>query len=152
MREERRPIWAAFPTIPWGSIGWRMGSGEDYWHAWMPWFKALAVDDRTEYKEMWPEPEGWQGFYTFVETGTLPPDLLERQKRVAGSAQPPNSEEVIISDYYRVIWLVRQYMKRRGRDQLRDDEAFAGFYESPDGSQWRLSAMLKGGISLHRLR
>lgn len=34
MSELLSPVWITFPKIPWGSIGWRMGPGEDYWHSW----------------------------------------------------------------------------------------------------------------------
>lgn len=58
MSETQKPVWVAFPKIPWGSIGWRMGPGEDYWHAWIAWFKAQSAEVRSSYKETWPEPEG----------------------------------------------------------------------------------------------
>lgn len=86
-----------------------------------------------------------------IETGAIPPWLDERRKRLADAAIPPAAEEVVISDYYRIIWLVRQHMKRGGSDQLKPEEAFAEFYDSPDGSRWRLSAPLKGGMSMHRV-
>ncbi|WP_157956543.1 hypothetical protein [Dyella sp. C11] len=151
MSSERKPVWVAFPTIPWGSMGWRMGHGEDYWHAWVPWFKGLSVDVREQYKLTWPEPEGWQGFYEFIEAGKNPPWFLERQRRFAEAAIPPAANEAVISDYYRIIWLVRQHMKRSGSDQLKPEEAFAEFYQAPDGSRWRVSAQLKGGMSMHRV-
>ena len=151
MSGERKPVWIAFPTIPWGSIGWRMGHGEDYWLAWVTWFKELSAASREQYKQAWPEPEGWVGFYAMIETGAMPPWFVERQKRLAEAAIPPAADEEVVSDYYRILWLVRQHMKRGGSDQLKPDEAFAEFYDSPDGSRWRLSALLKGGMSMHRL-
>jgi hypothetical protein len=86
-----------------------------------------------------------------IETGAMPPWFVERQKRLAEAAIPPSADEEVVSDYYRILWLVRQHMKRAGSDQLKPDEAFAEFYDSPDGSRWRLSALLKGGMSMHRL-
>jgi hypothetical protein len=128
-----------------------MGHGEDYWHAWVPWFKELSATRREQYKQSWPEPEGWVGFYGMIETGAMPPLFVERQKRLAEAAIPPAADEEFISDYYRILWLVRQHMKRAGSDPLKPDEAFAEFYDSPDGSRWRLSALLKGGMSMRRL-
>ncbi|SFQ34428.1 hypothetical protein SAMN03159339_6871 [Variovorax sp. 770b2] len=60
MSEPLSPVWITFPKIPWGSIGWRMGPGEDYWHSWAKWFKAASLQDRERYKTQWPEPEGWK--------------------------------------------------------------------------------------------
>ena len=51
-----------------------MGSGEDYWHDWMAWYRALADDARHEYQSLWPQPESWAGFYVFVDTGVHPDD------------------------------------------------------------------------------
>ena len=61
--------WVAFPEIPMGSIGWRMGHGEDYWHIFDQWFRALTQTERNRIKAKYPEPaqvqEGlpWTGFY-----------------------------------------------------------------------------------------
>lgn len=152
MSDEQKPVWVAFPRIPWGSIGWRMGPGEDYWHAWVPWFKEQSPEVRASYKRNWPEPQGWEGFYAFVETGAKPPWLLERQRLSAAAAVPPTADETEITEYHRIIWLIRQHMKRLGVDARREDEEVAELYAAPDGSQWRLSAAKKGGMSLHRLR
>ena len=61
--------WIAFPSIPMGSIGWRMGHGEDYWHIFDAWFRQLAPADRERVKLKYPEPKivwngiPWTGFY-----------------------------------------------------------------------------------------
>lgn len=151
MSAEPQPVWMAFPTIPWGSIGWRMGRGEDYWHAWVSWFRELSVSSREEYRQEWPEPDGWQGFYAMMDTGEAPARLLERQERSAEAELPPAAEEEVISDYDRIIWLVRQHMKRAGSDELKPDEAFALFYDSPDRTRWRLSVLLKGRMTMTRV-
>jgi hypothetical protein len=151
MNDERKPVWAAFPKIPWGSIGWRMGPGEDYWHAWVPWFKEQSVEARASFKGKWPEPEGWEGFYAFVETGAKPPWLLERQARSAAAAIPPAPDETEITEYHRILWLIRQHMKSAGHEHPGEDEALVELFAAPDGSRWRLSAALKGGMLLKRL-
>ncbi|SDM79337.1 hypothetical protein [Polaromonas sp. JS666] len=152
MSEAQRPVWVAFPKIPWGSIGWRMGAGEDYWHAWVPWFKAMSGEERTLYKQAWPEPEGWEGFYAFIETGAKPPWVLEQQRLVAEAAIPPSAEEMVISGYHRVLWLIRHHFKRVRLDTRGEDESLAEIYVAPEGSEWRLSASLtRGAMHLTRV-
>lgn len=65
----RKAPWEAFPQIPWGSIGWRMGDGEDYWCDWMDWYLKLSRHSRNEYQSLHPEPSesSWQGFYVFCD-------------------------------------------------------------------------------------
>lgn len=58
------PPWKKFPDIPLGSIGWRMGHGEDYWLEFDAWFKAKTPDHRQRYAAENPEPTGWTGFYS----------------------------------------------------------------------------------------
>lgn len=117
-----------------------MGHGEDYWHAWVPWFKALASEHRHAYKERWQEPEGWKGFYAFIETGERPAWIVEQQQKVAEAAIPPQHGETSISGYHRVLWLMRQHFKRVRADRATDDESIAEIYEAPDGRLWRLSS------------
>ena len=55
--------WETFPEIPRGAIGWRMGSGEDYWTDWCLWLRAIAPQERETYRARHPEPQSWQGIY-----------------------------------------------------------------------------------------
>ncbi|RED49935.1 hypothetical protein [Aestuariispira insulae] len=55
--------WIALPHIKAGSIGWRMGGGEDYLSYFSDWFSQLSPDYQNNYCQNNPEPEGWQGFY-----------------------------------------------------------------------------------------
>ena len=63
------PPWIARPDIPFGSIGWRMGSGEDYWFEFDGWYRALSPGQKSEFKAKYPEPSEveqglpWTGFY-----------------------------------------------------------------------------------------
>ena len=57
------PPWQKHPEIPFGSIGWRMGNGEDYWVAFHEWFKRKSADHKLRYAQENPEPAGWEGFY-----------------------------------------------------------------------------------------
>lgn len=55
--------WEVLPEIPRGSIGWRMGPGEDVWIDWLTWLRALTSEQRAEYRTCHPEPESWTGTY-----------------------------------------------------------------------------------------
>lgn len=57
------PPWLKFPKIPAGSIGWRMGDGEDYWLEWLDWFLGQDEGTRTTFTSRFAEPLGWEGFY-----------------------------------------------------------------------------------------
>ena len=57
------PPWVVFPHIPAGSIGWRMGGGEDYNNQFGDWFAGLAEVSRANYMNRFPEPDGWDGYY-----------------------------------------------------------------------------------------
>jgi hypothetical protein len=58
-----QPPWSAFPTMPLGSVGWRMGEGEGYWRKFDEWYRRLQPAHRERYAVEHPEPEGWAGFY-----------------------------------------------------------------------------------------
>lgn len=57
------PPWALFPTYERGSMGWRMGAGEDYMLHFRLWYVALDAQAQADYQMAEPEPEGWRGFY-----------------------------------------------------------------------------------------
>jgi len=57
------PPWQKYPEIPLGSIGWRMGRGEDYWVEFNDWFMRKTLDAKRRYAAENPEPDGWAGFY-----------------------------------------------------------------------------------------
>lgn len=133
------PVWVEFPKIPWGSMGWRMGPGEDYWHKWIGWYKALAAEQRLIYRQHWPESGRWVGFYEFIEHGTPPPWIEQDRKKVEAAAIPPRLDETRIDDTYRIRWLVTSYMKRIGQSFAKPNGAdWAVAYEEPNGAQWLL--------------
>lgn len=108
-----RPPWIELPEIPWGSAGWRMGFGEQHWLQWGRFYEVLSEEKRATYKLQWPEPEGWKGFYAFIETGATPPHLVEEKKILETFAIPPHSsEEIIREPVERVKWLAYYYFKR----------------------------------------
>lgn len=57
------PPWIAYPYIERYSIGWRMGYGESYIDEWSEWLYALSEKEQAEYKEMFPEPVTWKGYW-----------------------------------------------------------------------------------------
>ena len=57
------PPWRKYPNVPLGSVGWRMGHGEDYWIEFDDWFKHKPMDQQHAYAMLNPEPAGWAGFY-----------------------------------------------------------------------------------------
>lgn len=62
---ELEPPWAAYPWIQSGSIGWRMGCGEDYLDRWFPYVKAHLPDlpSALAYLQRHPRaPRPWSSF------------------------------------------------------------------------------------------
>jgi hypothetical protein len=57
------PPWLKFPKIPLGSIGWRMGAGEDYWYKWQDWYMTQSTEVQVAIRTSFAEPLGWEGFY-----------------------------------------------------------------------------------------
>jgi ribA/ribD-fused uncharacterized protein len=57
------PPWEKQPDIPLGSIGWRMGFGEAYLDEWYAFFGGLTPAGRRRYREIYPVPDSWLGFY-----------------------------------------------------------------------------------------
>lgn len=54
------PLWIMYPHIPNGSIGWRMGYGENYAIDFYEWFYKLTDEKKQKYKEWFPEPKIWR--------------------------------------------------------------------------------------------
>src|SRR4029453_3275061 len=100
----------------------------------------------------WPEPEGWIGFYAYIETGAHPPWFLERQRKIAEAAKPPMPSESEISDYYRILWLIRSHFSRSPEYTAANEKSewFAEIYTSPDGGKWRLTGLKTHGMLLKR--
>lgn len=65
-----RPPWHAHPDIPLGSLGWRMGEGEEYLISFRDWFGRQTPAERARYAATYPEPPAWHGFY--ARTGPNP--------------------------------------------------------------------------------
>ena len=63
MSAELAPPWIEYPDRPpwWG--GWRQGESEHWLHnAWLPFWKALSEEGRSQYIDRWqPSPE-WKEY------------------------------------------------------------------------------------------
>jgi hypothetical protein len=63
---ELRPPWLEHPEIEAGSIGWRMGYGEDYWLRFRDWFLKLPALEQRDFEDRYPEPRNWKKFYALL--------------------------------------------------------------------------------------
>jgi hypothetical protein len=152
------PPWVEFPDIPMGSLGWRMGFGEQYWNKWSQWYLSLPEALRTEFKQQWQEPPEWTGIYSFIERGILPDVFQERQRKLTEPQLPPSADEEEITDYYRIVWLLRHHLKREvypygvhgEQRNTKLDEDQVEFHSEPAGTIWRLGFLSKGGLRLSR--
>ncbi|WP_321363349.1 hypothetical protein [uncultured Celeribacter sp.] len=61
--DHKQPPWSAFPDYERGSMGFRMGPGEDYWFAFVKWIRSLSPSVLAVFIARNPEPQGWEGFY-----------------------------------------------------------------------------------------
>jgi len=59
------PPWKKYSDIPLGSLGWRMGAGEDYWYKFVAWYGTQDSKTRKEYKEIYPKPDDWDNFWPY---------------------------------------------------------------------------------------
>lgn len=156
------PLWVEFPDIPWGSLGWRMGFGEQYWAQWQPFYLSLSAHDREIYRRDWPESDEWKGLYEFIETGNLPVWAVAHRQKLSGPFPLPVAAEQAIEDPYRVIWLIRNHLLRLGTYEVpaqfpspylgpTSEESAVEFYAEPDGAWWRVAFLAKAGVRMQRL-
>ena len=133
-----------------------MGPGETHWNEWRRWYKELTEAERKQYQSNWPEREGWEGFYAFVEKSTKPQWAADFHEKLRAPQVPPASSEVEITDYFRVAWLVRNHLKLEAcahgvhgeQRNPKPDEDVVEFYSEPSGRMWRLGHLAKGGLRL----
>ncbi|MDE6675641.1 MAG: DUF1768 domain-containing protein, partial [Acetatifactor sp.] len=65
------PLWLAYPEIERYSIGWRMGYGEDYKYKLWDWMDTLSQEEREEYRNLFPEPVTWKGWWENEDTSEV---------------------------------------------------------------------------------
>src|SRR5262249_48340316 len=63
-KEPPLPPWIAFPALERYSIGWRMGYGETHLFNLYVYFKCCSQGERESYVDKYPEPAGWEGWYS----------------------------------------------------------------------------------------
>lgn len=63
MSDDFLPPWLKYKELKFGSMGWRMGYGEEYWTKFSKWFSSLNLNDVKIYIKKFPEPPEWSGFY-----------------------------------------------------------------------------------------
>jgi hypothetical protein len=61
------PPWVKHPDIPAGSVGWRMGDGEEYYNQFYRWFSALPAAEQDAYVSSNEPPSGWRDLYTIIK-------------------------------------------------------------------------------------
>lgn len=86
---------------------------------------------------------------------------MERGEYLAKLKEPqtaPGADENEVSDYFRVVWLVRNYLKRQtyvdvaaASQRVRPEEYLVEFYQDPDARLWRLGYLSAGGMTLSRV-
>ncbi len=57
------PPWLAFPDYEMGSMGFRMGSGEDYNVQFSNWYNSASEEDIKKFKRKYPEVEKYTGYF-----------------------------------------------------------------------------------------
>lgn len=57
------PPWLAFPDYEMYSMGFRMGSGEDYAHQLSDWYNSAPIEEIKSFQQQHPEIERYAGYY-----------------------------------------------------------------------------------------
>ena len=65
------PPWIQLPDLPYGSIGWRMGSGEYVIDNFKEWYGSLPRLARKAFRAHYPEPDAWKGFFSRIRSETV---------------------------------------------------------------------------------
>src|SRR5689334_11027102 len=98
------PPWIKFPNIPLGSIGWRMGMGEDYLDRFRIWYRRQSREILQQLWAKYPEIGDWKGFYrrekveptgtddTYVSGQSPKPAPLDYQSPLVNERTPPVTE------------------------------------------------------------
>jgi hypothetical protein len=61
------PPWVKHPDIPDGSVGWRMGDGEDYYNQFYRWFSSLPAAQQDEFARTNKPPSEWRDLYATIQ-------------------------------------------------------------------------------------
>ncbi len=93
------PPWLAYPEIERHSIGWRMGGGEDYMGKWHRWYQKLPAKKSDEYRQLFPEPPTWKGFWNDTDERTCYKHGEFRIEYWQKDGRPKYSLEQLQQDY-----------------------------------------------------
>ena len=58
------PPWLVFPDYEMHSMGFRMGSGEDYNIQFSNWYNFASLEEIESFKQQFPEIEKYSGYYS----------------------------------------------------------------------------------------
>jgi hypothetical protein len=72
------PPWVKYPEISAGSIGWRMGRGEEYLYEFIRWFSSLTAEEQSRFAQGNPPPQSWRTLSIFRVDPWPKPDMLHR--------------------------------------------------------------------------
>jgi hypothetical protein len=72
------PPWVKHSDISAGSIGWRMGRGEDYLDQFSKWFGSLSHAEQEAYARANPLPRAWRGKGIFRKPPWPQRNVLEK--------------------------------------------------------------------------
>ena len=100
------PPWLAHREIERYSIGWRMGYGEDYIYRFGDWLDTLSPEERTEYRNLFPEPVTWKGWWDDEDNG----EVLEDGDFFVEVWQPEGRPK------YTRQWLQQEFSAERTRE------------------------------------
>jgi len=117
-----------------------MGFGEVHWNNWVTSYRCLSREERAAYQAKWEEQAGWEGFYAFIDLGTLRTWLIERERKIEAAAFPPSEEEREIREPARMQWMLRNYLKRpKTRVRLAKYGSRHEIFRDPSGAVWCLA-------------
>lgn len=107
------PPWARYPEIGAGSIGWRMGGGEGWWHGWSHWLCRLPDDQESRVAYLRrhpPAPRSWSGSVVSVLDPSLSDDgdmTDEEDDRWTAVEAVLEREGLLGDDVAIIAWLAR---------------------------------------------
>jgi len=67
--QELEPLWITMPGYNRYSMAWRMGGGEDLSRKFQIQYRELTEKSKENFQLQYPEPKGWEGFYSSLESG-----------------------------------------------------------------------------------
>ena len=67
--KDPKPLWVLVPEVDnQYSMAWRMGRTSMEADAFEAWFKGLDTSEQASFRVIYPEPDGWNGYYDRIIT------------------------------------------------------------------------------------